>query len=243
MSQLAGTRALITGASSGIVFAVARRLVLAGMDLHLVARDAAKLEVAREQLQAAAPAASVCVQAFDLDAPAAQVKLAFEGFDDKNIAVLVHSAGAFSAANIPDTLPPDFESLFRVNVSSALVLAQRFAVALEKNAGQIVLVNSSVAMHSAKAVPGAYASTKHAARALADSLRDAFNPKGVRLLSVYPGRTATPMQEAIFAAEGRSYPADQLLQSDDIAAMVVSALELPRTAEVTDISVRPLQKT
>ena len=89
---------------------------------------------------------------------------------------------------------------------------------------------------------GAYASTKHALRAIADSLREEVNETGVRVLSVYLGRTASPMQAAIHAAEGKQYRPADLLQPSDVAAMILAALALPRTAEVTELSVRPMRK-
>jgi NADP-dependent 3-hydroxy acid dehydrogenase YdfG len=51
------------------------------------------------------------------------------------------------------------------------------------------------------------------------------------------------MQERIFRAEGKLYRPDLLLQPDDVASVVVNALGLPRTAEVTDISIRPMIKS
>ena len=89
---------------------------------------------------------------------------------------------------------------------------------------------------------GAYAATKHALHSLAISLRNEVNPYGVRVLSVYPGRTATPMQARVHRFEGRRYEAATLLQPSDVADMIVAALALPRTADVTDIMVRPMKK-
>ena len=54
-------------------------------------------------------------------------------------------------------------------------------------------------------------------QALADSLRDEVNPLGIRVLSVYPGRTATPMQESIFEGEGRAWTPERLLQPEDVS--------------------------
>jgi NADP-dependent 3-hydroxy acid dehydrogenase YdfG len=77
---------------------------------------------------------------------------------------------------------------------------------------------------------------------LADRLRDEVNPGGIRVLSVYPGRTATPMQAAIYRQEGRPYLPEHLLQPEDVAAVVLHALAMPPGAEVTDISIRPMHK-
>jgi NADP-dependent 3-hydroxy acid dehydrogenase YdfG len=68
------------------------------------------------------------------------------------------------------------------------------------------------------------------------------NPDGVRVLSVYAGRTATPMQEAVHAFEERAYEPDELLDPDDLVAMVLAALDLPARAEVTDLHIRPSRK-
>jgi NADP-dependent 3-hydroxy acid dehydrogenase YdfG len=62
------------------------------------------------------------------------------------------------------------------------------------------------------------------------------------VLSIYPGRTATPRQARIFEMEGRPYAPDRLLQPEDIATMIVAALKLPRTAEVTNLTIRPMLK-
>jgi len=78
---------------------------------------------------------------------------------------------------------------------------------------------------------------------MADSLRAEVNAKGVRILSVYPGRTASPMQEAVHRSEEKAYSPERLLQPGDVAAMVLAALALPRTAEVTDLMLRPMLKT
>jgi NADP-dependent 3-hydroxy acid dehydrogenase YdfG len=89
---------------------------------------------------------------------------------------------------------------------------------------------------------GPYAATKHALKAFADSFREEVNAEGLRVLSVYLGRTASPMQARIHALEGKAYHPEYLLQPSDVAAVVLNALCLPRTAEVTDISLRPLRK-
>ena len=65
---------------------------------------------------------------------------------------------------------------------------------------------------------------------------------GVRVLSLYPGRTATRMQEQVKTFERKAYDGSTLLQPGDVAAVVMRALLLPMTAEVTDIMVRPMTK-
>ena len=88
-----------------------------------------------------------------------------------------------------------------------------------------------------------YDSTKHALRAIADSLRGEINEHGVRVLSVYLGRTASEMQEQICQMEGKPYRPELLLQPNDVASVILNALSLPRTAEVTDIWIRPMIKS
>jgi NADP-dependent 3-hydroxy acid dehydrogenase YdfG len=90
---------------------------------------------------------------------------------------------------------------------------------------------------------GQYAATKHALRAVADSLRAEVNPAGVRVLSVFLGRTATPMQATVHQMEGRAYRPELLIQPQDVATLVLNTLSLPRTAEVTDIHLRPMIKS
>ena len=64
-----------------------------------------------------------------------------------------------------------------------------------------------------------------------------------RVRTVYLGRTATSMQEALFRQEGKVYEPQMLLQPEDVASVIVHALMLPSTAEVTDVSIRLMLKT
>ena len=70
----------------------------------------------------------------------------------------------------------------------------------------------SAGFHPAKSGWVAYSASKHALRAVADGLRDEVNKKGVRVMTVFPGRTATPMQEEVHRYEGRDYDPERFLQ-------------------------------
>jgi NADP-dependent 3-hydroxy acid dehydrogenase YdfG len=78
---------------------------------------------------------------------------------------------------------------------------------------------------------------------IADSFGKEFHPEGVRVLSVFVGRTATPMQERIFEQEGRQYEPEHLLELSDIATVIANALRLAQSPEVTEIDIRPMMKT
>jgi NADP-dependent 3-hydroxy acid dehydrogenase YdfG len=85
----------------------------------------------------------------------------------------------------------------------------------------------------------AYAASKHGLRALADSLRAEEAGAGVRVTSVYPGRTATDMQAKVHAQEGKDYDPSEWIAPESVATAVLTALDLPRDAEMTDVTVRP----
>ena len=237
-----GMRAVVTGASSGIGRAIALELAAGGAGVWLVARRADALEATA----AAARRSGGCVQSCPLDVCddaelgrlRDRVQQEHDGLD-----ILVHGAGTHFLGAVADAPVAQFDQQYQVNVRGPYVLTQLLLPMLRARRGQIVFVNSSVGLQGgARARVGAYAATKHALRALADALRDEVNPDGVRVLSVYPGRTATPQQAAIHAAEGKPYRPERLLQPEDVAATVVQALAMGRTAEITDLRVRPMQK-
>ena len=155
--------------------------------------------------------------------------------------VLVHSAGAFSLGTFAQAPVDELDLQYRTNVRAPYRLTQALLPALTASAGQIVFINSTVGL-AARANVSQFAATQHALKALADGLREEINPAGVRVLSVYPGRTATARQARIYELEGREYAPESLMQADDVAATVMTALTLPRTAELTDLRVRPMRK-
>ncbi len=222
--------ALITGASGGIGSAIASALDKEGVRLFLVGRNLEKLTVAGETFRAD------LTDDAQLRATAAKVREVFGGVD-----LLIHSIGLFRAGPIATSPVEDLDAQYRVNLRVPYLLTQELLPSLIERQGQVVFVNSGAGSHPARGSWGAYSATKHGLRALADSLRDEVNKKGVRVLTVFPGRTATAMQEEVHRFEGRPYDPTRFLQPEDIAASVVQALRLPRTAELTDLHIRPMQ--
>jgi short-subunit dehydrogenase len=125
-----------------------------------------------------------------------------------------------------------------VNLLAPAELTRLCLPALRVAGGQVVFVNSGSGL---RANPdwSAYAASKHGLRALADSLRAEEKGAGVRVTSVYPGRTATTMQEKVHAQEGKAYDPEDWIRPESVATAVLSAMDLPRDAEMTDVTVRP----
>ncbi|WP_394752412.1 SDR family oxidoreductase [Crenothrix sp.] len=240
MSSLTNCVAVVSGASSGIGKAIALGLAQEGAKVCLVGRSLEKLRAVVE----CAPQFSKSLSIYqvdlgvdeDINALAVDIQEAFGGID-----ILIHSAGVISLGKIDHASIDDFDYQYRINVRAAYLLTQVFLSALKFKQGQIVFINSSAGL-TAKSGVSQYAATKYALKAIADSLREEVNTNGVRVLSVYPGRTASPMQEAVYAAEDKAYQPECLMQPDDVASVVINALSLPRTAEITEINLRPLKK-
>jgi len=180
---------------------------------------------------------------FDLTLPEVPQALLRYLEDVGRLDILIHSAGVMHAELTERAPIEEFDSQYAVNVRAPYVLTQQLLPRLIAARGQIVFINSSVGLAARQADLAQYSASKHALKAVADSLREEVNPKGVRVLSLYLGRTATPMQESRFREEKRDYHPELLMQPEDVARMVIQAICVPGTAEVTDISMRPVHKS
>jgi NADP-dependent 3-hydroxy acid dehydrogenase YdfG len=240
MAEFTDQIAVVTGASSGVGRAIALALAAEGATLCLVGRNEKTLEAVAESAQAAAPHV-LCYRADltldrDIQVLTAQLQKHFGHID-----MLIHSAGVIALGPLDAEPVEDLDRQYEINVRAPYALTQASLPLLRPRRGQIVFINSSVGLN-ARANIGQYAATKHALKAIADSLRDEVNADGLRVLSVFLGRTATPMQVTVHEMEGKAYRPEFLLQPEDVAAVVLNALGLPRSAEVTEISLRPLKK-
>ncbi|MFY9529157.1 MAG: SDR family NAD(P)-dependent oxidoreductase [Candidatus Acidiferrales bacterium] len=241
MRSLANQVAVITGGGSGIGKAIAVGLAAEGAVPVLVGRDITKLQAVAASLRGDAP--GVRCYGADLSVPGQIKELAKQiERDTESVDILVHSAGVIELGFLAQAPLENLDSQYQVNVRAPYALTQGLLSNLRAHRGQIVFINSSAGL-SARANVGQYAASKHALRGIADSLREEVNSDGVRVLSVFLGRTNSPMQAAVFKAEGRDLRPELLLQPEDVAAVVISALGLPSRAEVTDIHMRPSVKS
>jgi NADP-dependent 3-hydroxy acid dehydrogenase YdfG len=223
---------LITGAGSGIGSAVASRLADRGDDLLLVARD----EGRAADLGARFPKARTVVA--DLADPAGiEDALAAVGLPDRLDSVL-HVAGVAKLGDVDDLDVDAWRLTMDVNVVAPAELTRCALPALRAASGRVVFVNSGAGL---SANPGwsAYAASKHGLRALADALRGEERDRGVRVTTVYPGRVATPMQAKVHAYEGKDYDPADWIDPESVATAMLTALDLPRDADLTDVTVRP----
>jgi NADP-dependent 3-hydroxy acid dehydrogenase YdfG len=240
MESLKDQIAVVTGASSGIGKAIALSLAGHGAEVYLVARRRELLENIAKQVKALGSRGHACPVDLTKDE---EIRTLGERVhkDFGRVNILILCGGAISHGALDKAPLADLDLLYRSNIRGHYAMLQTMLPLLRKGPGQIVFVNSSAGLRSPATV-GQFAATQHAFRSIADSLRDEVNADGIRVLSIFPGRTATPRISKLFEKEGRSYKPELLMQPEDIAEMVTHSLRLPRTAEVTDIRIRPMQK-
>jgi short-subunit dehydrogenase len=221
---------LVTGAGSGIGAVLAERLLERGDDLYLLARSTERAHDLRADL----PDATVLVA--DLADPSAVEAVADQLPDALDS--LVHAAGVVDLGPVGELTAEDWQSQVAVNLVAPAVLTRVCLPALRAARGTVVFLNSGAGLF---AHPGwsAYAASKHGLRALADSLRAEEQEQGVRVTSVFPGRTATPMQQRVHEQEGKDYDASAWIEAGTVVDAVLHVLDLPEDATVSDLTIRP----
>jgi short-subunit dehydrogenase len=224
------TTHLVTGAGSGIGALLAERLLEWGDAVLLTARSNERAH----ELRADLPGAEVLVA--DLADPRAVEELADRL--PEALHSVVHAAGVVDLGPVAELSAESWQEQLAVNLVAPAVLTRVALPALRAGRGTVVFLNSGAGL-SAHPAWSAYAASKHGLKALADALRGEEEGAGVRVTTVYPGRTATPMQQKVHAQEGREYDASDWIEPGTVVDAVLLVLDLPRDATISDLTIRP----
>ena len=226
------TTHLVTGAGSGIGAAVVAVLHQRGDGLVLLARS----EERADELAATYPGATTLVA--DLADPPGLERALAQADLPESLDSVIHVAGAVDLAPIAELDLDHWQRQLDVNLTAPALVTKAALPALRAARGLVLFVNSGAGL-SATPDWSAYAASKFGLRALADALRGEEKPHGVRVTTVFPGRTATPMQERVHGQEGRDYDASAWIDPGTVAATILHVLDLPRDATIPDVTVQP----
>ena len=224
--DLAGCRAVVTGASRGIGAATAVALATAGAScISLIARDeTALLAVASRVETAGSRARTICCDVTD----PADLAAAFDAVD--GVDLLVNCAGANQPEPFVAVRHETFERLWHLNVGATFFAAQH-AVALMRAGGRggTVINLSSQMGHVGAPQRSVYCTTKHAIEGMTKALAVELAPEGIRVVSIAPTFIETEMTAPFFAEPGfradveRRIPLGEIGQVADVAGAVVFA--------------------
>jgi len=230
--------AVVTGASSGIGAATARRLAEAGFQVIAAARRVDRLEA----LAAEHPG----IRAFELDVTSADSVAALAAAVP-DVDVLINNAGgAIGVEPIERADPADWQAMFETNVLGVLRVTQALLPALERGAGGHVLVTGSIAGHLVYEGGGGYTAAKHGATALVETLRLELNGRPVRVTEIAPGMVATDEFSLVrmrgdAEAAARVYAGvDAPLTAEDIADCITFAVTRPAHVNIDLMVIKPL---
>lgn len=226
--SLKGKTALVTGASSGVGYAIAQMLITAGADVIGLCRNTSAVPD------------GVRAIACDLS-DEAQIHSAFTDLTELDI--LVNNAGVAKLSSITDGAPADWEMMWRVNVHALALCSQKALPLFPTTGGQIVNV-SSMSGHRVPSSGGFYSPTKFAVRAISDALRSELRAQGsqTRVASISPGFIDTPLLDIYFSGREeqleKTKSSMKMLTAEDVATSVLHILQSPPHIDITDVKMR-----
>jgi NAD(P)-dependent dehydrogenase (short-subunit alcohol dehydrogenase family) len=222
MAQFEGKTAVVTGGSSGIGLATARRLAAEGAHVFITGRRQAELDAAVEAIGDATAVRGDIADLADLDRLYDAVRARGKGVD----ALFVNAAVA-GFATLEQTTEEHFDQIFGVNVRGTLFTVQKALPLL--NEGSSVIVNCSVRADDGVAEFGTYAATKAALRSYTRTWANELKGRGIRVNAISPGTIDTPAiagmageenAEEVKAGFAARVPIGRLGTSDEVAAAV-----------------------
>jgi len=242
--------AIVTGATSGIGEATARRFCAAGFGVIGNGRNATKLAALEKELGVAFR--GVAGDAAD-HAVLEQLFAAATARFGRPADIVIANAGRGLGGSVKDVDLAQFSAVLKINVTGALALLQQAAqhmVAAQhsgfpKAAADIVIVGSVVGRHISP-FSAVYGATKFAVHALAEGLRREVGPQGVRVSLVEPGIVVSGFQAAAgYSDEMIQHFHDKfgpLLTGDDVATAIHFIVTQPPHVHISDIMIRPTRQ-
>ena len=230
--KLQGKRALITGGSSGIGFAIAESMLAKGAHIVITGRRPDILGNASERLRAGG--GQVDFVAADVGTKKGRettLKFAIEKLGSLDI--LVNNAGGVRAGRLEDTTEAEIRTMIEVDLVAPILLTRAALPNLRASAdGLVVNITSGIALVAAPFY-ATYAGVKAGLAKFGESLRRELKGEGVHVLTVYPGATDTPMMNSSNAGPELGFTREPAAAVADavIAGIEEDAFEVIRGGE------------
>lgn len=236
--------ALVTGASSGIGAATARKLAANGVKVGLAARRGERLHALAEEIRATGgDALAIEMDVTDsssVNAGVASLTKAFGSVD-----ILVNNAGLMPISDFESLKTDEWERMVDVNIKGVLnVTAAVLPALIAKKGGHIINLSSIAGRKVFKGL-GVYCATKFAVAAISDGLRMEVGPKyGIRVTCLQPGAVESELFEHISDPGYRTQMEDlkgqlTFLKAEEIADTALFALQAPAHLNVAELFVLP----
>lgn len=233
--------AVVTGASTGIGAATARRLRADGWIVYAVARRAERLESLAQESGALAAAVDITDQS-QVDALRDRV-LSEQGTVD---ALLNISGGARGVDRLADAKDADWQFMYDVNVMGTMRLIRAFLPALRENGEGTVLNMTSIAGWRAYEGGSGYNAAKYAERAMTEALRLEEVENNLRVVEIAPGMVHTE-EFSLSRLSGDQEAADKVyagvekpLSAEDVAEVCAFAVNLPHHVDLDTVTIKPV---
>ncbi|WP_293268829.1 SDR family oxidoreductase [Neptunomonas sp.] len=243
--MLKGKKVWITGASSGIGEATARRLASEGASLVLSARREARLVLLADELRL--QGVTISVEPVDVSDRAGMASVGERLAAAGGIDILINNAGTMPISPILAGRLDEWEQMIDVNIKGVLYAINAvYSGMAERKDGHIVNI-SSIAARQTYPSAGVYAGTKHAVRAISDTLRKEAIRYGVRVTDIQPGAVDTELPDSIQhekireAVKANMYASNSaILKPEDIANAIFYAITQPGYIDVSELHIRPV---
>ena len=243
--NIAGKVVVITGASSGLGEAAARRLAALGAPVVLGARRRERLEaLAADLTGGGARAVAVTTDVTDRAQVQRLVDAAVTTYG--RVDVMINNAGLMPQSPLGRLKTSEWDRMIDVNIKGVLYgIAAALPYMERQKAGHFINV-SSVAGHKVRAGGAVYSATKHAVRVISEGLRQEVKPFGIRSTVISPGAVNTELPQTItepdVAERMKQFYAEQAISADSFARAVIFAIGQPDDMDVNEILYRPTKQ-
>ncbi len=225
---------LITGASKGFGFAMAKRFAAAGYNLILTSRSDIDLYKTVEELYLHYPTIEINANAADLSNSKGCNELT-QWVNDKNLVmdILINNAGNFIPGSVHNEEAGTLEKMLNINLYSAYNITRSLLPQMiEQKSGHIFNI-CSIASIQAYQNGGSYSISKFAMYGFSKNLREEMKPHNIKVTHVLPGAAFTN------SWAGSGIDPKRIMEANDIAEMVFAASQLSPQACVEEIVMRP----
>jgi NAD(P)-dependent dehydrogenase (short-subunit alcohol dehydrogenase family) len=232
---LSGKRALVTGASKGIGFAIAEALLREGANVLICARNSGELEKAVSRLKQSANGKKVAAQAADVS-KSEQVTRLFEAVDRElgGLDILVNNAGLGVFRAAAELTVEEWDRVIGTNLSGAFYCSREALERFQKSRGGVIINISSLAGKIPFAGGSAYNASKFGLTGLTEATMLDHRQDNVRVSYIMPGSVDTA-----FGGERAQQHASWKIAPEDIAEIVLGILRMPERTLISRVEVRP----